>query len=71
MGVDGSVTIMFTDVEAPLMETLGEESWLELLEWHDRAVRQQTTLFGGSVSRVKVMGSCWSFRRLDQQQPAP
>ena len=56
MGADGSITVMFTDIEGStaLMETLGEESWLELLEWHDRALRQQVTLFGGSV--VKNLG---------------
>jgi class 3 adenylate cyclase len=56
MGPDGSITVMFTDIEGStaLMETLGEVSWLELLEWHDRALRQQTTLFGGSV--VKNLG---------------
>ena len=55
-GADGSITVMFTDIEGStaLMETLGEESWLELLEWHDRALRQQVTLFGGSV--VKNLG---------------
>ena len=56
MGADGSMTVMFTDIEGStaLMETLGEARWLELLEWHDRVLRQQTTLFGGSV--VKNLG---------------
>ena len=56
MAADGSVTIVFTDVEGStaLMETLGERQWLELLDWHDRAVKQQTALFGGSV--VKGLG---------------
>jgi adenylate cyclase len=56
MAADGSVTIMFTDVEGStaLMEALGEQQWLELLDWHDRAVKQQTALFGGNV--VKGLG---------------
>ena len=63
MGADGSVTIMFTDVEGSttLMETLGETSWLELLEWHDRAVRQQTTLFGGNVVKGQGDGFMLAF----------
>ena len=53
---DGSVTIMFTDIEGStaLMESLGEPAWLELLDWHDHTVKQQTALFGGTV--VKGLG---------------
>jgi adenylate cyclase len=53
---DGSVAIMFTDVEGStaLMEALGEDKWLELLAWHNGSVRQQVTLFGGTV--VKGQG---------------
>lgn len=48
------MTIMFTDIEgsATLMESLGEQRWLELLGWHDGIVRQQTAILGGTV----VMG---------------
>jgi adenylate cyclase len=56
MSVDGSVTIMFTDLESSttLMEALGEVRWLELLAWHDGIVTQQAATFGGTV--VKNQG---------------
>ena len=60
---DGSVTIVFTDVEgsAALMESLGEASWLKLLGWHDAMVRQQTALFGGSVVKGQGDGYMLAF----------
>jgi adenylate cyclase len=56
LAADGSVAIMFTDIEGStaLMERLGEEKWLELLAWHNGAIRQQAVLFGGTV--VKGQG---------------
>jgi adenylate cyclase len=63
MAADGSVTIMFTDIEGStaLMESLGEERWLALLDWHDKAVKQQTTLFGGSVVKGQGDGFMLAF----------
>jgi len=60
---DGSVTIVFTDVEGSteLMESLGEECWLELLAWHDAAVRQQTAVFGGTVVKGQGDGFMLAF----------
>ena len=60
---DGSVTIAFTDIEgsAALMESLGEASWLKLLSWHDGIVRQQTSLFGGSVVKGQGDGFMLAF----------
>jgi class 3 adenylate cyclase len=60
---DGSVTIMFTDIEGStaLMESLGEQAWMELLEWHDNIVRQQTTVFGGSVVKGQGDGFMLAF----------
>ncbi len=60
---DGSVTIAFTDIEGStaLMETLGEDPWLKLLEWHESAVRQQTKLFGGSVVKGQGDGFMLAF----------
>jgi class 3 adenylate cyclase len=53
---DGSVTIMFTDIEGStvLMESLGEDRWFELLEWHDSIVKRNVATFGGSI--VKGQG---------------
>ena len=63
MGGDGSVTIMFTDIEGStaLMETLGEQRWLDLIQWHDTAVKQQTALFGGSVVKGQGDGFMLAF----------
>ena len=60
---DGSVTIVFTDIEGStaLMESLGEESWLELLDWHAGVVKQQTALFGGSVVKGQGDGFMLAF----------
>lgn len=63
MATDGSVTIVFTDIEGStaLMEALGEVRWLELLQWHDDAVRQQTSLFGGNVVKGQGDGFMLAF----------
>ena len=63
MSADGSVTIMFTDIEGStaLMESLGEERWLELLEWHDSIVKQQTAVFGGTVVKGQGDGFMLAF----------
>ncbi|HVB50694.1 MAG TPA: adenylate/guanylate cyclase domain-containing protein [Acidimicrobiales bacterium] len=60
---DGSVTIMFTDVEGStsLMESLGEPQWLELLEWHDSVVNQQSRIFGGKVVKGQGDGFMLAF----------
>jgi class 3 adenylate cyclase len=63
MSVDGSVTIMFTDLEGStlLMESLGEERWLALLEWHESIVKQKTAVFGGTVVKGQGDGFMLAF----------
>jgi len=63
MSADGSVTIMFTDLEGStaLMESLGEDRWLELLEWHDSVIKQHTTVFGGTVVKGQGDGFMLAF----------
>ena len=63
LAVDGSVTIVFTDIEGStaLMELLGEPSWMGLLGWHDDVVKQQTTIFGGSVVKGQGDGFMLAF----------
>jgi hypothetical protein len=48
MASDGSITIVFTDIEGSvaLMESLGEQRWLELLGWHNGIIQQQIAVFG-------------------------
>ena len=60
---DGSVTIVFTDIEGStaLMESLGEQAWLELLAWHDDVIKQQTAIFGGSVVKGQGDGFMLAF----------
>jgi adenylate cyclase len=60
---DGSVTIVFTDIQGSttLMESLGEPRWLELLAWHDGVVKQQTSVFGGSVVKSQGDGFMLAF----------
>jgi class 3 adenylate cyclase len=63
MASDGSITIVFTDIESSvsLMESLGEQRWLELLNWHDGIVRQQVTIFGGNVVKGQGDGFMLAF----------
>jgi eukaryotic-like serine/threonine-protein kinase len=53
---DGTVTVMFTDVEGSttLLERLGEEDWLQLMREHNRLLRQRISAHGGEV--VKSQG---------------
>ena len=63
LSADGTVIIMFTDLEGStaLMETLGEERWLELLEWHDSIIRRQTETFGGTIVKGQGDGFMLAF----------
>ncbi len=60
---DGSVVIMFTDIEGStaLMESLGEDRWLDLLQWHNDVIRQQTAVFGGSLVKGQGDGFMLAF----------
>lgn len=53
---DGMMTVMFTDIvgSTEMMERLDERAWLELLDIHNRLVRECVTKFGGDV--VKSLG---------------
>ncbi|HTZ09299.1 MAG TPA: nuclear transport factor 2 family protein [Acidimicrobiales bacterium] len=63
MAGDGSVAIAFTDVvgSTALMETLGEDRWLALLDWHNEVVTRHTALFGGSVVKGQGDGFMLAF----------
>jgi class 3 adenylate cyclase len=63
MAADGSVTIVFTDIEGSteLMESMGESKWLELLTWHESVVKQQTLIFGGTVVKNQGDGFMLAF----------
>lgn len=63
MSSDGSVTIVFTDVEdsTGLMETLGEPRWLDLLAWQNTIVTEQAAAFGGAVVKGQGDGFMLAF----------
>jgi adenylate cyclase len=63
VSADGSITIVFTDLEGStvLMESLGEERWLELLKWHDGIVKKKTAVFGGTVVKGQGDGFMLAF----------
>jgi len=55
-GPDGTVTIMFSDIEdsTALNERLGDSTWMQLLGAHDKVVRRHVQLQSGHV--VKGQG---------------
>lgn len=63
MANDGTVVIMFTDVvgSTALMEELGEQKWIEVLDWHSQVVNQQTVVFGGTVVKAQGDGFMLAF----------
>ncbi|MFY9782786.1 MAG: adenylate/guanylate cyclase domain-containing protein [Acidimicrobiales bacterium] len=63
MAHDGTVAIMFTDVvgSTALMEEIGEEKWIEILDWQSDIVRHQTAVFGGTVVKGQGDGFMLAF----------
>jgi len=57
--VDGTVTVLFSDIEASteLAETMGDIAWLEKLRAHEALIRDATARHHGTV--VKQMGDLW------------
>jgi predicted ATPase/class 3 adenylate cyclase len=53
---DGTVTIMFSDIEdsTALTDRLGDQAWQELLRKHNALIREQLRAYGGY--EVKTMG---------------
>jgi class 3 adenylate cyclase len=60
---DGTVTIVFTDIEASteINERLGDRRWLDLLRWHDGVVRGCAETFGGAVVKSQGDGYMLAF----------
>ena len=63
VGPDGKLTIVFTDIvdSTTMMESLGEESWTSMRQWHDALVTQQTKIFGGVVVKGQGDGFMLAF----------
>jgi class 3 adenylate cyclase len=60
---DGTVTILFTDIEGSteLNEALGDQLWLDLLADHDRIIRQEVSNGGGVVVKSRGDGFMLAF----------
>jgi serine/threonine protein kinase/class 3 adenylate cyclase len=61
---DGTVTILFTDIEGStaLTETLGDQRWLELLRAHNRLVREQLAAHAGFEVKSQGDGFMLAFQ---------
>lgn len=60
---DGTVTIVFTDIEASteIAERLGDRRWVELLHWHEDIIESESTRCGGSVVKSQGDGFMLAF----------
>ncbi len=60
---DGTVTILFTDIEGSteLNESLGDQRWIALLSVHDGIVRTEVQKAGGSVVKSRGDGFMLAF----------
>ena len=60
---DGMMTIVFTDIEGStaMMERLGEEDWIEMLQAHNRVVCQLVADRGGAVVKSQGDGFMLAF----------
>jgi class 3 adenylate cyclase len=56
---DGTVTILFSDIEdsTVLTERLGDQAWLELLRKHNALIRKELRVYGGF--EVKTIGDAF------------
>jgi class 3 adenylate cyclase len=61
---NGTVTILFTDIEGStaLTEALGDQRWLELLRAHNRIVREQLAAHGGFEVKSQGDGFMLAFQ---------
>lgn len=61
--VDGTVTIVFTDIEASteIAERLGDRAWMDLLRWHDGVVSDEADRQRGRVIKSEGDGYMVAF----------
>ncbi|MGH3009133.1 MAG: nuclear transport factor 2 family protein [Gaiellaceae bacterium] len=62
-GVDGTVTIVFTDIvdSTVMLSRLGDEAWLEVIQRHNQVIRDVTDAHGGRVVETQGDGSMLAF----------
>ncbi len=63
-GRDGSVTIMFSDIEdsTTLNQQLGDDAWVRLLDSHDKLVHSRVQRYRGHVVKSQGDGFMIAFR---------
>jgi class 3 adenylate cyclase len=63
LAVDGTVTIVFTDIvdSTVLTSRLGDHAWREVLRRHDTLIREVTDAHGGTVVETQGDGSMLAF----------
>jgi adenylate cyclase len=63
LAIDGTVTIMFTDIvdSTPMLGRLGDEAWLEVIRRHNRLIEELTAAHGGTVAGTQGDGSMLAF----------
>jgi class 3 adenylate cyclase len=61
--VDGTVTIVFTDIvdSTPALARLGDLGWLEVIQRHNRVISDVTAAHGGTVVETQGDGSMLAF----------
>jgi adenylate cyclase len=62
-GVDGTVTIVFTDIvdSTPTLAQVGDRAWLDLVQRHNLVIRDVTAAHGGTVVETQGDGSMLAF----------
>jgi class 3 adenylate cyclase len=62
-GSEGTVTIVFSDIEASteMASRLGDTLWMQVLDAHNKIIREQVKLFGGSEIKSQGDGFMLSF----------
>lgn len=65
---DGHVVLMFSDIEGStaLNERLGDQSWVKLLERHDRLIRNRVTKHDGHIVKSQGDGFMIAFAEPEQ-----
>jgi adenylate cyclase len=63
LGVDGTVTIVFTDIvdSTVMLARLGDRTWLEIIRRHNAVIEEVTAAHGGTVVETQGDGSMLAF----------
>jgi adenylate cyclase len=63
LAVDGTVTIVFTDIvdSTVMLARLGDEAWLEVIRRHNALIEELTAAHGGTVVETQGDGSMLAF----------